>query len=130
MWLSERRKEEYYRTIDQRLLGNEGFVTEVKKRVGEKLTKRETILRDKNLETISKKVEELTGITKDQLQGRSRKKKVVAARSLFVHLSLLYTSFKRKEIPRYLNRVPRIIAYLEQQFHEERWKDTEKKLQW
>ena len=37
---------------------------------------------------------------------------------------------KRKDIAKYLGRVPRIISYLERQISHDKWKEIQEKLQW
>lgn len=129
-WIGEGRKEEFYRIIDQRFLGDEDFIKDVKNVAGEKALKGEITLRDKSFADIAKKVEEIVGLGGKMLRGRNRSQKLTEARSLFVRLCLLYTNHKRKDIARYLGRVPRIISYLERQISHDKWKEIQEKLQW
>jgi len=69
-------------------------------------------------------------VTQNDLRGRSRRKDIVEARSLFVRLSLLYTRYKRKEIAEYLRKVPRIIPHLERKLDDEKFESIASKLQW
>ncbi|MDO9575456.1 MAG: transposase [bacterium] len=129
-WVNESKEEDFYRTIDQRFLGEEDFIEEVKKKSGEELLIEDDVLKNKTLDEIAKEVEKLTGVTLSDLYGRCRKKEIVEARSLFVRLALLYTKYKRKEIAEYLGRVPRIIAYLVGKLSDEKLQSIKAKLQW
>lgn len=129
-WLGEDKKDEFYKTIDKRFLGDEDFVTQVKDRIGEKQIRDEITLRDKSFADVVKKVKEITGVDNKALCGKSRSAEIAEARSLFVRLCLLYTNHKRKEIAGYLGRVPRIISYLEYKISQERWDNIQRKLGW
>ena len=129
-WIGEGKKEEFYRTVDQRFLGREGFVEEVKKKIGEELRREENILKNKTFEEIAEGVKQVTGVNLDLLHSRRRKSVIVEARSLFVRLALMYSNYKRKEIAEYLGKVPRIIPYLERKLDDKRFELMVKKLQW
>ena len=129
-WIGEGKRGGFYRTIDQRFLGDEDFIKGVKEVVGEKALREEITLRDKSFSAISKKVSKLTGVEGKELRGRSRSKQLTDARSLFVRLCLLNTTYKRKDIARYLGRVPRIITYLEQQISGDAWEAIQEKIRW
>lgn len=129
-WINEGKREDFYGTIDQRFLGEEDFIEEVKKKSREELLIEDDVLKNKTLDEIAKEVEKLTGVTLSDLCGRCRKKEIVEARSLFVRLALLYTKYKRKEIAEYLGRVPRIIPYLVGKLSDEKLQSIKAKLQW
>lgn len=129
-WINEGKREDFYGTIDQRFLGEEDFIEEVKKKSGKELLIEDDVLKNKTLDEIAKEVEKLTGVTLSDLCNRNRKKEIVEARSLFVRLALLYTKYKRKEIAEYLGRVPRIIPYLVGKLSDEKLQSIKAKLQW
>jgi len=129
-WIGEGKREEYYRTVDQRFLGEEDFINGVKGVIGEESLMEEITLRDKSFGDILQKVSELTGVGEGELRGRTRSRRLTEVRSIFVKLCLMRTSYKRKEIARYLGRVPRIITYLEDQVSRDRWKAIQEKLRW
>lgn len=129
-WLVKGRKEEFYRAIDQRFLGDKDFVIEVKNTVGEKVVRNEIALKGKSFSDIAKKVKELMGVRKETLRGRSRSIEITEARSLFVRLCLLYTDYRRKDIAEYLGRVPRIISYLEGRISQDKWESILEKVRW
>ena len=97
-WLVQGRKEEFYRLIDQRFLGEEGFVEDVKGRIGERYRRSENILRDKTLKEISKAVEQVTGVYLDGLRSVRRSEVIVRAHAIFVRLALIYSGHKRREM--------------------------------
>ena len=129
-WMGKGRKEEFYRVIDQRFLGDEDFITDAKNTAEEETLKGEITLRDRSFSDIVKKVEKIMGVRRKVLRGRSRSQELTEARSLFVRLCLLYTSHKRKDIAKYLGRVPRIVSYLERQIPQEKWEYIQEKLEW
>jgi putative transposase len=129
-WIGEDRKDEFYRTIDQRILGEENFVRDVKKKVGEEFKKAEDILRDKTLEDIASAVNQLSDVTTGVLRSRSRSSEALYARKLFVYLSLTYTQSKRKEIAEYLDRTPKMVSYLERKIDKKKMNSIKRKLVW
>jgi REP element-mobilizing transposase RayT len=129
-WIKEGKKEDFYRTIDQRFLGEAEFAEEVKKKVGEETRREDNILKNKTIDEIAEGVKRVTGVRLNDLRGRSRMKDVVAARSLFVRLALKYTIYKRKEIAAFLERVPKAVPYLERKLDDEQLQSLETKLQW
>lgn len=128
--MNEGKREDFYRTIDQRFLGETDFVEEVKRKIGEESQRRDNILKDKTLEEMAAEVKELTGIAPNDLRGRSRREDIVEARSLFVRLSLMYTQSKRKKIAEYLGREPKMISYLERKLDDGTLRLVETKLRW
>ncbi len=129
-WVNENKRENFYGAIDQRFLGEEDFIEEVKKKSGKELLIEDDVLKNKTLDEIAKEVEKLTGVTLSDLRGRCRKKEIVEARSLFVRLAIIYTKYKRKEIAEYLGRVPRIIPYMERKLSDEKLQSIKLELQW
>ncbi len=131
-WKGEGKQDEFYRTIDQRLLGEEDFIVEVKRRAGEELVREEDVLRNMTLDEIAKGVKQVTGVELDDLRSRSRGKEIVWARSLFVLLSLKYADYdyKRKEIASYLDRTPKMVCYLERKIDKGKLRAIERRLGW
>ena len=129
-WIKEGKKEDFYRTIDQRFLGETEFVEEVKKKAGEETRREDNILRNKTLDEIAEGVERVTGVRLNDLRGRSRRKEILEAKSLFVRLALRYTENKRKQIAKYIERVPRMIPYLERELNDEQLEIFERRLRW
>jgi putative transposase len=129
-WKDMGRMDIFYQVIDQRILGEDNFAVKVKKKVGEEIRRREIVLKNKTLKEIATVVKEVTGVGMSDLRSRRRRREVVDARSLFVRLSLIYSTYKRKEIAEFLERVPRNIPYLERRFDD--WKLTKviKKIEW
>ena len=74
------RDESYYKTIDQQILGDEKFADEV----GEKFAEPEKHRRKPPLQAVFKVVEEMTGVSREEIASRSRRSEVVFARGLMV----------------------------------------------
>ena len=129
-WIGEGRRNEFYRTVDQRFLGDEDFVLDVKKIVGEELESGDNILREKMLEEIATAVNQVVGVSLADLRSPSRSNEAVWARRLFVYLSLKYTNYKRKEIAEYLNRDAKMVSYLERNTDKKKLQLMEQKLGW
>jgi len=127
-WEGEGKRDEFYNVTDQRFLGDEDFIKEVKGVAGEDADG--VMLKNKSFTDIMMKVTELTGVVEDEVCGRKRSKRLTEARSIFVKLCLQRTGYKRKEIADYLGRAPRIITYLERQITRDWWKTIEKKIHW
>jgi len=128
-WLGEGSKNEYYNIIDQRFLGEGDFIAEVKRRIGEELLEEDTI-KDKGLDDIASGVEQITGVSLEDLRGRSRGKEKVEARSLFVCLALVCSKSKRGEIASYLDRTPKMVCYLEKKIDNRKLYDMKRILEW
>jgi putative transposase len=129
-WISEGKKDEFFRVTDQRFLGDEKFVTETKAIAGERILRAEVIMKDKDFSAIVKKVRNLTGVSKTELCSRSRSRRLTEARSIFVLLCLLYTDYKRKDIAEYLGRVPRIVTFLENWLPEDNREEIIERVRW
>jgi len=84
---------------------------------------RDSIIKDISLEDISVKVKEFTGVTVDELKGKSRNKEVVRVRSLFILLSKLYTESLCNDIANYINREPWSLGYIERILSKEELND-------
>lgn len=113
------RKDEYYKVRDQRILGSEEFYDCVMRKTRENVENPDRILPDKEVEDIIRAVGKLTGVALLELQGTTRKHKVVRARALFIRLAGLYTNMKKKDISAFLNRDPGSMKYIERRITEE-----------
>ena len=129
-WIGEGKRDEFFRVTDQRFLGDEQFAEKIKGIAGEGISRGEIAVRDKDFAAVVKKVRELTGVGKRELRSRSRSRRLTEARSMFVWLCLLYTDYKRKDIAKYLDRVPRIITFLENKLSEGGREAIMKKIRW
>jgi REP element-mobilizing transposase RayT len=129
-WIDIGRTDKFYQVVDQRILGDNDFTVKVKRKAGEEIRKEETIFKNRTLEEIAEAVEETTSVSVSELRSRKRAKHIVDARSLFVHLSIIYSPYKRKEIAEFLGRVPRNIPYLERRIDNQKLRDVLKKIQW
>jgi REP element-mobilizing transposase RayT len=102
------RREEVYATVDQRIVGNEGFVEEVMARTGrlDVPGRRRHLYR---LPEIAKAVEELYGITLVQLRGKGRGEALGRGRKLMSLVAKEY-GYKGQEVAGYLWRDPSVIT--------------------
>lgn len=107
--IGEESQEEYYRTVDQRILGEEAFVEEVRQKVDQEI---ETGKRPKrwSLEALGRAVHALTGVTVRFLRGPQQDRRVTRARRLFV-LAGRAEGVQGNELAAYLQRDPSLISY-------------------
>ncbi len=117
--IHEGSRDEYYRTVDQRLLGGEEFVKEVEHKATEGSVAADETFRARTVEEIAEVLAKATGVKWEAVRGRSRGPKEIQARTLFVHLCLQYTRAKRREIAEALGRDPKMVTYLERRLSEE-----------
>ncbi len=107
------RREEVYATVDQRILGDEGFVEEVKARTGRSDVpgRRRHLYR---LPEIAKAVEEMCGVTLGQLREKGRGEELGLGRRVMSLVAKEY-GYKGQELAGYLWRDPSVITrYLEE----------------
>jgi len=107
------RREEVYATVDQRILGDEGFVEEVKARTGRSDVpgRRRHLYR---LPEIAKAVEEMCGVTLGQLREKGRGEELGRGRRVMSLVAKEY-GYKGQELAGYLWRDPSVITrYLEE----------------
>lgn len=121
---------EFYKLRGQRILGDKGFYEEVIGIVKEERNTEDSIIKDRKVEEIRKKVGNLTGVSSEQLKGGKRNRSVVKARALFVRLSKQYTNLKCRDIALFLNRLPTALSYIEQQITDNEFKQIIRKLNW
>jgi putative transposase len=101
-------REEVYATVDQRIVGDEGFVEEVMTRTG-KLDVRGRRKHAYRLTDIAKAVEELCGVTLAQLRDKGRGEELGRARRLMSLVAKEY-GYKGQEVAGYLWRDPSVIT--------------------
>ncbi|MGB9699327.1 MAG: transposase [Thermodesulfobacteriota bacterium] len=106
------RREDVYATVDQRIVGNEKFVEEVKSRTGRlDFHGRRKYLY--SLPEIGKAVEAISGVSLEELRGKGRGEKLGQARVLMSLVAKQY-GYKGREVAEYLWRDPSVITrYLE-----------------
>jgi REP element-mobilizing transposase RayT len=102
------RREEVYATVDQRIVGDEGFVEEVKARMGRSDVpgRRRHLYR---LPEIAKAVEEMYGVSLGQLREKNRAKELRRARRVISLVGKDY-GYKGQELAGYLWRDPSVIT--------------------
>jgi REP element-mobilizing transposase RayT len=107
------KREEVYATVDQRILGDEGFVEEVKTRTG----RSDVPGRRRHLYTLSeiaRAVEEMYGVTLAQLREKGRGEELGLGRRIMSLVAREY-GYKGQELAGYLWRDPSVITrYLEE----------------
>lgn len=102
------RQEEVYATVSQRILGDEGFVQEVMSRSG----RRDVSGRRRHaykLPEIARAVEELEGISLEQLRGKGRGDDERLGRRVMSFVAKEY-GYKGQDIAEYLWRDPSVIT--------------------
>jgi REP element-mobilizing transposase RayT len=101
-------KEEFYRTVDQRILGDEEFVGRVRERVKDGIAagkRRHGV----SLGEIGRGIEEIFGIGLSELKGKGKETKVMEGRRLFSLTAREY-GYKGKEIAAYLSKDPASVT--------------------
>jgi len=121
---------EFYKTRDQRVLGDDKFYEGVIKKAREVVGIKDRIIKDRTLVEVSAKVAELTGVSAERLRAKSRFNKEVKARSIFIHLSKLFTSSKCKDIAHFLNREPGALNYITKRLTDAEFNKILEKLKW
>jgi len=102
------KKDDIYRTIDQRVLGSEKFLDNVIEKYDGKL-KREKRAGEYTLAEIAKGVEDSKGTTLKQIRGQSKLASISLSRKIFILLAEEY-GHKGKDIAEYLRRDPAIVS--------------------
>src|SRR4030042_2512027 len=101
-------KEEFYRTVDQRILGDEEFVERVRGRVKNGIAgggRRHGV----SLGEIARGIEEIFGISLGELKGRGKDTGVMEGKRLFSLAGREY-GYKGKEIAAYLSKDPASVT--------------------
>ena len=108
------RREDVYATVDQRIVGDERFVEEVKKRTGRSVVpgKRRYLY---TLPEIAKAVEEMYAVSLKQLRSKGRGEESGRGRRLISLVAKEY-GYKGQALAGYLWRDPSVITrYLEEE---------------
>ncbi len=101
-------KEDFYRTVDQRVLGDEAFVERVREKVESRtLTGRRR--HGASLKEIARRIEEVTGIRLSELRGKGKDSKVMEGRKMFSLAGKEY-GYKGKEIAEFLGKDPAAVT--------------------
>lgn len=114
------KKEDIYRTVDQRILGDERFVEKVTEKTEEGIEWGRK-KHEYSLEEIAKKVGQIFGITLRQLREKSKDREITTVRKLMSFVAKEY-GYKGKEIAKYINKDPVVVTrYLKERnnFREE-----------
>jgi REP element-mobilizing transposase RayT len=102
------KRENVYRTIDQRVLGSEEFLDSVMEKYDVEVEK-EKREKEHSLEEIVKGVENVKGVTLIQMRGQSKLAQISSGRKLFIVIAREY-GYKGKEIAEYIKRDPAVIS--------------------
>jgi putative transposase len=102
------KKEDIYSTIDQRILGNEGFADKVIEEYKIEIDKTKKRKRY-SLSEIAKGIEKAYGITMKQLQGKGKDKAVSVGKKLFSVIAKEY-GYTGREIAKLIKKDPAIVT--------------------
>jgi len=101
-------KEDFYRTVDQRVLGDEAFVERVRERV-ENGPLRGRRRHGVSLGEIARGIEEVTGIALSELRGKGKDSGAMEGRKLFSLAGREY-GYKGREIAEFLGKDPAAVT--------------------
>ena len=101
------KKEDIYRTVDQRILGDEKFVEKIADKTEEIKEKKKK--HEYSFEQITKAIEALFGITIGQMRGKGKGEDISRGRKL---MSLIATEhgYKGRDVARHLRKDPAVIT--------------------
>ncbi|MBI4688392.1 MAG: transposase [Nitrospirae bacterium] len=102
------KKEDIYRTIDQRVLGSEGFVDKITERYEVELAK-ERRKKEYTLSEIAKGIEKLTGVSLKNIREQSKAVNISLGRKVFCLVAKEY-AYKGKEISEYIRKDPAVVS--------------------
>ncbi|MBI5409002.1 MAG: transposase [Nitrospirae bacterium] len=102
------KKEDVYATVDQRVLGSEEFLGSVMEKYDGDITI-EKRGRAYTLAKIARGVENIKGVTIEQMRKQSKFAQISSARKLFILVAASY-GYKGKEIAEYIKRDPATIS--------------------
>lgn len=102
------KKEDIYRTVDQRILGREEFIDKVVEKYEGELVK-EKREREYTLSEIAKGIEKLKGVSLEQLRGLGKAVNISSCRKLLSLVAKEY-GYKGKEIAAYIRRDPAVVS--------------------
>jgi REP element-mobilizing transposase RayT len=101
-------KDEFYRTVDQRILGDEEFVARVRERVEDGIAAGRS-RHGVTLAEIGRGIEEIVGIGLGELKGKGKDTRVMEGRKLFSLVAREY-GYKGKEIAAHLSKDPASVT--------------------
>ncbi len=104
----EVKKEDIYKTVSQRILGEEHFVDKVMEKVDERF-KNKRKLHKYSLKKIAETIGKNKGVTINQLREKSRNRGIIAARKL-ASITAREFGYKGKEIALFLQKDPSVIT--------------------
>ena len=104
--ISEGHEEKYYQVKDQRYLGEDGFIEQIKTTEKES----ESWFYDIPLEAISKEASRQTGIREDKLYSMTRDREGARGRGIVAYLARVITDYTVKEIGDHFGRSPVTIG--------------------
>lgn len=111
-------------------MGDKDFVLDVQEKMLRDMSVAKGTVPMKHVDEIAKAVSELTGVKAEILSSRRRGSRFVEARSLFIHLCTKYTSLKRKDIARFLERDAGSLVKIEKRIEADKLEKYIKKLGW
>jgi REP-associated tyrosine transposase len=104
----EVKKEDIYRTVSQRILGEEQFVDTVMEKIDERFENKRKH-HEYSLKNIVETIGKMRGITLNQLRGKSRNREILTVRKL-ASLAAREFGYKGKEIAFFLQKDPSVIT--------------------
>jgi len=104
----EVKKEDIYRTISQRILGEEKFVDKVMEKIDERFENKRKH-HEYSLKKIVETIGKIRGITLKELRGKSRNREILTVRQL-ASLAAREFGYKGKETAAYLQKDPSVIT--------------------
>lgn len=102
------RKENIYSTVEQRILGDERFVDRVIKKSADKVSRKRRE-RQYTLEEVSGAVEELYGVSLEQIRRRSKSRELSVGKRLMSLVASEY-GYKNKEIAEFIRKDPVVVT--------------------
>jgi putative transposase len=109
--LAQGHQDRFYETVDQRFLGDEGFIEEADRKTA---ATREVIVRPSRAAfgSLLTAVATTMGVTPRAILAPGRQRALVPARALFVHLAREWSGLTTRELGRRLQRDPSMISRL------------------
>ncbi len=109
--LAQGHQDRFYETVDQRFLGDEGFIEAVDRRTA---AIREVAVRPLRIAfgALLTAVATTCGVTPKAILAPGRQRALVPARALFVHLARAWSGLTTRELGRRLQRDPSMISRL------------------
>jgi putative transposase len=104
----EVKKEDIYKTVSQRILGEEKFIDKVMEKIDEKFENRRKH-HEYSLKKIVETIGKMRGITLNKLREKSKNRGILEVRKL-ASLAAREYGYKGKEIALYLQKDPSVIA--------------------